>query len=208
MAVLEPNLQLSHSSEGVFALRKTRFSQRFFSIVIVFALLGLSLPFSGQSQTASAEYKLKAVFMFNFLQFVDWPASAFPNPKDPIIIGVLGPDPFGNTLEETVKGEVVKGRKIEIRRYKNVKEIEECHVLFISLADTSKLDSILSRLEGRSILTVGDVENFAIDGGMIRFITEKNKIRFRINTASVKTANLSVSSKLLQLAEIVPEKRP
>jgi hypothetical protein len=129
--------------------------------------------------------------------------------KSPIIIGVLGVDPFGSVLDETVQGEIVKGRRIEVRRYRKVGEISDCHILFISSSEASKVSSILASLKGRSILTVSDAEGFASAGGMIRFITDKNKIRFRINTDATKAANLSISSKLLQLAEIVDaEKRP
>lgn len=177
---------------------------------IIFALFAVLLPFLAGAQTVSSEYKIKAVFLFNFVQFVEWPESAYPDAESPTIIGVLGSDPFGKTLEETVQGEVIRNRKIEVRRYKSVKEIGQCHVLFVNLPDGPKMNSALSSLKGRSILTVSDVENFAVkQGGIIRLYTEKNKIRLRINLETAKAEDLSISSKLLQLAEIVPvEKNP
>ena len=124
-----------------------------------------------------------------------------------MIIGVLGDDPFGSILEDTVAGELVKDRRLEVRRFKNVKEIKECHILFISRSESNKIKSILASLNGRSILTVGDVEDFALKGSIVRFVTENNKIRFRVNLDAAKAANLSISSKLLQLAEIVPTQK-
>src|SRR5690348_7746319 len=98
--------------------------------IFAFVLFVLFFPVLTHAQTASGEYKLKAVFLFNFVQFVEWPAEAYSDERSPTIIGILGADPFGQTLEETVQGEVIRGRKIEVRRYKTVKEIGECHVLF------------------------------------------------------------------------------
>ncbi len=156
-----------------------------------------------QAQPTTAEYKLKAVYLYNFLQYVDFPPNAFADEQSPIVIGVLGNDPFGNTLDETIISEVVKNRRLEVRRFKRVNDITDCHVLFIGASEEDKLKSILAALKGRSILTVGDVENFARLGGVIRFLTENNKIRLKINLEAAKEANLSISSKLLQIAEII-----
>jgi hypothetical protein len=169
---------------------------------------GILFSLFAHAQPASPEYKLKAVFLFNFVRFTEWPPSAFPTESSPIIIGVLGADPFGKTLDQTVKDEVANGHPIEVRRYKTVNEIKKCHVLFISSSESDRLRSILSALKGRNILTVGDIEGFADKGGMVRFRKENNKIRFRINVEAAKAENLSISSKLLQLADIVPEKSP
>lgn len=182
------------------------FTRQFCSFLIILTLIGVVLPFSGQSQTPP-EYKIKAVYLYNFVQFVDWPTNAFADPQSPLVIGILGEDPFGTFLRETVAGETVKGRKIELRQFEGIQEVEDCHMLFISGSERRRLKTILASLKGRSILTVGELEGFATEGGMVRFITENNKIRFRINLEAAKEGNLSFSSKLLQLAEIVPTKR-
>jgi YfiR/HmsC-like len=153
---------------------------------------------------ASPEYQVKAVFLFNFAQFVDWPPRAFPDKLAPLIIGVLGDDPFSTYLDETVRGEKANGRSLMVQRYRRVTDIKTCHVLFISRSENDRLDQILSTLRGRSILTVGESEDFALRGGMIQFIKEKNKIRMRINLEAVRAANLKISSKLLRVAEAKP----
>src|SRR5437762_9789101 len=143
-------------------------------LVICAILLSSGLNVSAQS-ASSREYQVKAVFLFNFAQFVDWPTQAFAEAQTPLVIGVLGEDPFGAYLDETVRGEKVNRRPLSIQRYRQVSEIKTCHVLFISHSETNRLEEILAGLRGRNILTVGDTEGFAGRGGMIRFITEKNK---------------------------------
>jgi hypothetical protein len=149
------------------------------------------------------EYQIKAVFLFNFAQFVDWPPATFPDEKSPLIIGVLGKDPFDGSLEEAVRGETVNGRPLLIRRYSRIEEIGECEILFISRSEAGRLERIFNALKGRSTLTVGDSDGFAQQGGMIRFVTEQNKVRFRINLESAKAASLTISSKLLRPANII-----
>ena len=149
------------------------------------------------------EYRLKAVFLFNFAQFVEWPASAFPAPGSPLVIGILGDDPFGTYLDETVRGETVNDRPLTVQRYHRVEEIGACHILFVSRPEQKHLDRILDSLKNRSVLTVSDAEGFASHGGMIGFVTEENRIRLLVNLAAARAANLTISSKLLRPARIV-----
>lgn len=158
---------------------------------------------SSPAQTVpSKEYQVKAVFLFNFAQFVEWPTNAFSVSNAPLVIGVLGDDPFGSFLDETVRGETVNGHPLVIQRYQQSDEIKDCHILFISRSEAGRFESILAGLKNRAILTVGDVEGFAQRGGMVRFVTDK-KIRLRINLEVAKAAGLTISSKLLRPSEIV-----
>jgi hypothetical protein len=171
--------------------------------VLGFLLLFVGFPSKAFSQSASGEYKIKAVFLFNFAQFVEWPESAFPHAKAPVVIGILGTDPFGRFLDETVRNERVNGRSLQVARFRSVEEITRCHILFVSASEISRLASILDAVKGKPILTVGDTEGFASQGGMVRFIMDQNRIRFRINVAVVAAGGLTISSKLLRVAEIV-----
>lgn len=156
------------------------------------------------AQTATPqEYQIKAVFLFNFAQFVAWPSAAFADPQAPLVIGVLGEDPFGPYLDETVREEVIGGRKLVVQRYRHGADAARCHILFISRSETGRLEQIVAELRGHSILTVGDAAGFAQRGVMIRFVTEQNRIRLRINLEAARAANLTISSKLLRPAEIV-----
>ena len=170
---------------------------------MLLALLFTARPDAAAQSGVTQEFQIKAVFLYNFVQFVDWPAGAFAGPQDPLIIGVLGEDPFGTALDDAVAGETVNGRSLVVRRFRRVEDIDRCHVLFISRSENARLGPILTALKGRSILTVGDAEEFTRRGGMIRFVTENNKVRLRINVEAAKAAGLTISSKLLRPAEIV-----
>jgi hypothetical protein len=167
--------------------------------------LGGALLAGGGSAAAGAlsEYQVKAVFLFNFSQFVSWPPEAFADPKAPFVIAVLGRDPFGTNLDEVVRGETVNGRPLVVRRFGSVADIDVCNILFIDRTESPRVDAILAMLNHRGTLTVSDFEGSPQRGVMIRFIIEKNRIRLRIDLDSARAARLTISSKLLRPAEIV-----
>jgi hypothetical protein len=166
-------------------------------------LLALAPGTFAQAKPGFSEYQVKAVFLFNFVQFVDWPPEALPTPQSPLVIGVLGDDPFGAFLDEAVSGEKINQHPLIVRRYKTVEEIDACHVLFVSRSEQPNLKDVFAALKGRSILLVGEPEGFATQGGIIRLVTENNKVRMRINLDAAKSSKLVISSKLLRAADIV-----
>ena len=155
------------------------------------------------AQAPSREYQLKAVFLFNFTQFVDWPANNFENPGSPIVIGVIGDNPFGAYLAQTVSGEKINGHPLAVQYYKNEEEIKSCHILFVNVTETKKQEQVLEEVQGKNILTVSDHPDFLKEGGMIRFVTNNNKIKLQINMDACKESKMILSSKLLRLAEII-----
>lgn len=161
-------------------------------------------PGYGAGGESPGEYQVKAVFLYNFAQFVEWPVEAFADERAPLVIGVLGQDPFGPDLDATLRDETAANRPLVVRRFTDVAEIDVCHILFISSSEWPHIVEVLGALRGRSILTVGDTEGFARRGGMIRFVTERNRIRLRISLDAATRAKLTISSKLLRFAEIVP----
>jgi hypothetical protein len=171
------------------------------SLLFVFCVLTI------RGQVVSREYQLKAVFLYRFTQFIDWPPSAFPKPQAPITIGILGPDPFGSSLQGAIRDEKVHDRPLNVQHYQSIQDATNCHVLFISASQGPRLPKILAALKGRGILTVGETEDFASRGGMIQFITERNRIRFRVNLQATRAAGFQISSKLLELAEVVSTKQ-
>jgi len=170
--------------------------------VVAVLLLALSW-FAFAEERPIPEYQLKAVFLFNFTQFVDWPVDTFSSADQPVVIGVLGDDPFGSYLDDTVRGERVNNRSLIVRHYRSDKEVSGCQVLFISQSEAGRLDEILRRLDNRSILTVSDSPGFGQRGGMVLFVMEDHRVRLRINADAAKAAHLTISSKLLRAADIV-----
>ena len=155
------------------------------------------------------EYDLKALFLYNFPQFVDWPADTFASPTTPLVIGVLGQDRFGKSLDDLTRTDSANSRiggtarKIKIERSRRFTDLQNCHILFIDQSESANLDEIFRKCCGKPILTVSDMEGFTRRGGMIQFITDEKekKIRLRINNSSAKDAHLAISSKLLKLAQ-------
>jgi len=164
------------------------------------------LPALGQ---VAKEYDLKAAFLCKFALFVKWPTNAFPEAKTPITIGVLGSDPFGKSLAEAVRNEIVQSRKLVVESYSSVESIINladekniiCHILFVSQSESGKLGRIFASLKGRHILTVGDSDRFCQNGGIIQFVIVENKVRLIINQDAAKAAEIKLSATLLELAE-------
>jgi hypothetical protein len=150
---------------------------------------------SAQTNTAT---QLKAAFLYNFAKFVTWPPANTNSPQ--FVIGIMGNDPFGAFLEQLVEGEKIGNQPIVIQRYNDVSEIRTCHILYINKDNGA---DVAKSLENRPILTVGEGNGFAQEGGIIRFYFTQNKIRLRINLKHTRAANLQISSKLLRLADVV-----
>jgi hypothetical protein len=174
----------------------------FFSPFLVVVLLAGATSAGAGGQSVD-EYHLKAAFLFNFVKFVDWPATAFKTPEAPFTICVLGHDPFGPALTDAVAGKVVAGRGIEVKGISDVRQGRYCQVLFVGSADTKALASILRETSAACTLTVGDSKDFAAKGGVIGFIFDGSKVRFEINLDAAEQEGLRISSKLLSLARLV-----
>lgn len=169
----------------------------------IFALLaGLCAAGELRAQT-TREYDLKAVFLYNFALFIEWPPEVFGENHAEFVIGVLGSDPFGEALDEVVTGETAKGRPFVIRRFRRPQDARDCQILFVSESETPRMPQIVAHFRGRPVLLVGDDANFTEAGGMIAFVTEENRVRLRVNSAAVQNSRLLISSKLLRLAEVV-----
>jgi hypothetical protein len=199
--------------------------------VYIFVILTLALlTMSGAGQfraesTSSREYRIKAAFLYNFIKFVEWPKEKTADSNEPIIIGIIGKDPFGNAFEP-IKDKPVKGKKLIIKRFKGFEEpkksgekdepnlhpkieaLRKCYLLFICSSEKKNLGKIINSVKDHSVLTVGDMEGFLESGGIINFVMEGKKVRFEINVTAAKRAKLKIRSQLLRLAKRVIEKEP
>jgi hypothetical protein len=157
----------------------------------------------GQAQPAQPkEYHIKAIFLFNFVQFVEWPDVAFADASTPISIGILGDDPFGPSLDEVIRDETVKGRPLTVVRARRLADLSSCQLIFVSKSESRRLEDVLSQLANRPVLTVSELDGFAQRGGVIAFFSEGKKVRFEINPSSAKRVQLKISSELLGLGKI------
>ncbi len=167
------------------------------------ACLFFGSPTRTAGQEALTEYQIKAAYLFNFLKFVEWPGESFADPLAPMVIGVVGEDPFGDALPQVVTGKTVQGRDLVIRTYHGGEDLRSAHILFISSSERKKIPAILSSLRGTNVLTVADTDGFLDAGGMIQFLNENGRVRFAISVDATNRTKLKMSSKLLSLAKIV-----
>jgi hypothetical protein len=157
-------------------------------------------------QDSAGEYEVKAAMLYNLTRFVEWPSSAYPDAQTPTVMCILGQDPFGGSLTSIVTEQMAKGgRAVEIRRVRNDKSIHGCHVVYISSSERKSIAEIFSNLKGSSVLTVGEMAQFAARGGMIQFSLEEKQVHFEINLDAASRADLKISSRLLVLARIVKD---
>ncbi len=168
------------------------------------SVLFLVFPVVGKEVS---EYSVKAAYLFNFAKFVEWPARTFIDEKAPLVIGVLGVDPFGEALEQVVQDKIINGHRIEIHRFDDfdpdqTTELRRCQILFIAYSEKGQLGDILKSLKGASVLTVSEIENFPLVGGMILFDQVGKKINLVVNPAVARMANLEISARLLQVSKI------
>jgi hypothetical protein len=158
----------------------------------------------GQAQ-AVGEYQVKAAFLYSFAKFVEWPADAAPE-ADLFVISIVGDDPFGRTLDDVLRDKMVGPRKVVVRRVPHGQEPGPSHIVFISESEAQRLPGLLKRLQGAPVLTVGEAEQFAERGGVVRLRTENNRVRLDINVGVAERAHLRISSELLKLARIVEDR--
>ena len=150
-----------------------------------------------------SEYQVKALFLFNFAKYVDWPTNAFIDGHAAIVIGLVGQDNFGDVFTEMIAGKSVNGRPVVVRRVGSEPEYKGCQILFVSASEKTHLPEILNAVQDSAIVTVGETEQFLAQGGIINFTKKANRVHLEINLDTARRVNLKLSSKLLSVADVV-----
>ena len=177
---------------------------RLLLLLIVLSFTTASGPVCADDR--ALEYRVKAEFLYNFARFVEWPEGSQDQDGEAIVIGILGEDPFGPTLESVIRGKNVGGKRLRVKRMEHlVEETGGCHLLFISQSQTERLPEILRRVQGGAVLTVGDSEGSAQRGTVIGFLIEDETVQFEVNLQAAEQAGIKISSRLLRVGRIVTE---
>jgi hypothetical protein len=191
---------MGNREEIIFSMRKLK---RF----LFLALLWLAGPSFGANVS---EYSVKADYLSYFAEYVKWPRNTFAEKTSPIVLGVLGDDPFGKTLDEAVKGKMVAGHNLEVRRFRSFEKdqmegLKDCQILFISVSEQDKVREILSGLKDTHLLTVSEIDQFPMIGGIIQFVQEGDNIGLALNPKKAVVAGLKLSSQLMMNAKLIME---
>jgi YfiR/HmsC-like len=189
--------RLRLSSENTWAAWAMKFSSKF-RLVIALSAGAIAPHLAGASLPTEAD--LKAVFLFHFTQFVEWPVGVFPSPDAPFVIGILGRDPFGDALENIVRGEKVGQHPLVVRTVSGYSSERTCQILYVPRDTESLLDT--ARLTTAPVLTVGESTEFYDAGGIVQFVTERRHVRLRVNLTAARSHSLIISAKLLRVAEV------
>jgi hypothetical protein len=176
----------------------------FFAIIAGGLFLGASPKALSQNEEG-AEYSVKLGFLYNFTKFVEWPPDSFRDPGAPLVICIVGHDPFRQDLEAELRTRKVRDHPIEVRTQTPNDKLSICHVVFVPVMEKNQSDRILRGLQGSRTLTVGETEGFAVLGGIINLTVEDNKVHFEINRLAAERAGLKIGSQLLSIAKIVKE---
>jgi hypothetical protein len=170
------------------------------SRIILAVVLGIPGLAAGYGE-ALDEYQVKAAFLYNFAKFVEWPPQTFKSADEPISVCVLGRNPFDSALEDALKGRELAGRKFVARELSDTSKAKDCHVLFFGSSEKKRTRTILDELSGKSVLTVGETDDFLSNGGVITFRLRDARVRFEIDLGMAERARLKISSKLLSLSD-------
>jgi hypothetical protein len=187
------------------AIQWARTARRRRVIVVLAIYLGVAARLVHGDETPAAapadEYRVKAAILYNIARFVEWPSDAFADGVSPVIVCVVGVDPFGVALDDALQGRTVKGRPVVIRRQHDPGR--ECHVVFIAYSEQKRIDDIIEQLGSTHVLSMSEVDRFTHRGGVIGLTTVGDRVQFDINVSAAERARLTVSSRLMALASSI-----
>jgi hypothetical protein len=186
---------------------RSRARGRGFECIATLLLIVYFLPASRtvDADYSPTEYQIKAAYLLNFLKFVEWPGTEPADPRGKWVIGFVGNSPVGIALALLAEEKSVGGHELLVKKLRVTDNLRECNILFVSASEEKHLPTILNGLEGSSVLTVADLNNFIVRGGMVQLLTEGDRVRVNIDLGATGRAHLKISSKLLALAEAVTE---
>jgi hypothetical protein len=166
----------------------------------------VALPMATTANAQMDEYSIKAGYLYNFSKYVAWPEQTFASPSIPFVICIVGEDPFGNRLDQAVSGKTAgDGRPLEIRRLKNAEPgpLHECQMAFVGKSEKEHAATIIESLKDSSVLTIADFNPFAENGGVADLRIDGTKVKVDLNMNAANRANLKVSGRLQQVANLV-----
>lgn len=157
---------------------------------------------------APREHEIKAAALTNIIAFAEWPAEAFASPEAPLVIGILGHDQVAESIALLAEGENWRGRPLLLRRLNRPDEGRDCHVLWLGRSEHGRWPFIRDLFQDRPVLTISDARQFARMGGVVQLTLDRGRLRLIVNLAASRTSGVSISSKVLRLADVIGEERP
>ena len=183
-----------HPSDG-----KPRTGWRWFSAALVALLCIIPAELLHAQQD---EYAVRAAYVFNLTKYVTWPRK-----RDRLVVGVFGEGSIGPVLSQVLEGKMSDGKTIYVTLHPSESELRDCDILYVTKPSAAELRTVLKRAAGQPVLTVGETDGFTRAGGMVGLVRSGDQMQIQVNLASLKAAQLQMSSRLLRLAVITSESR-
>jgi len=171
------------------------------AVILTLGCLSFIQAHSHAAAEVSREFQIKAALVQWLPYYVEWPPAAFASRDTPLLIGILGPDPFRQVLEDLLKKKAGE-REVKVVRFDSVENLGECHILYVNLPDRKDVQRALDLVRGKPVLTVSDQDRFNEQGGMVSLLKFKNHPKPYINNAAARRAGLTIDSRLLTVAEV------
>lgn len=176
------------------------------ALTLVTVLLSSASAATRSDLDLAKEYQVKALFLYNFANFVEWPSDAFADQSSTLKMCLYGAVPFGEFLD-IVNGVMVRDRTLEVIRTTDYEKIQSgCHILFVGIEHHDKLDAFFKDLNHLFVLSIGNVEDFARKGGVVNILRTSDQQQFEINLTKAIENGLLISSDLLSLARIINDR--
>lgn len=195
-------------NESFCALAKLLFRPFCFLIIVSVCFASVATPTSsaGDQNIRPGEYELKAVYLYNFLNFVHWPEAQSDSAREPLanVIGIVGESPFGDALF-ALRDKISKTKNngfsiVHYGKFKEGMDLAGCRLLFVAESEKENFGRIEASLGDLPVLTISDADDFLDAGGMISLVLHGNKVRWEINRVKIEASGMRVSAKLLEIA--------
>jgi hypothetical protein len=157
---------------------------------------------------AEIEYQIKASFVYTVAKFVDWPQGSFPSAEAPLTLGVLAQsEAVSDAIAAALKGKRVHDRPLVVRHIPDPRRAHDCQILYVGGGAPPGADRI-GRAANTGVLTVGEGQDFAREGGILGLTLQESMVQFEVNIEAAQKAGLVISSKILRLGRVVGDVRP
>jgi hypothetical protein len=156
-----------------------------------------------EAQATMGESQIKAMFVYNFLKFVDWPADSSLGARDPFVVVIIGEGPTADAAEHYLEPRAIGDRPLSVHRIRWDQSLAGARAAFVVELDGKKLRRVLDAAAAAGVLTIGEGDNFTTSGGVIGLLIEDRRLRFDVDTSAAEHAGLHVSSKILALSRNV-----
>lgn len=143
------------------------------------------------------ERSVRAAFVYNLTKYVEW-----PHPDKELVLGFVGDDGVGETLQKVLAGKSSPDRPIRVVISPSDEELQRCDLVYVGYSSKEKIRGVLEKLRDKNILSVGESDRFAGEGGMVGLVRVGDEIQIQVNLDEVQARGLKISSRLLNLAVI------